>query len=217
MAQGKKKRRRNRHDPNRARIAAQREEAKRRHREERRREAAAQERRDRWIATAKRWGRRAALVLVITVVALWVFRPDPEIDGVEVPTSIRATSIEIGTDFDYGTDTPTSGPYLFGVEPTCGVFEQEISDEEAATAIYSGAVVVWYGPQLDEAGIAELVELVEGYDADVLLSPQDSLEDPIVATAWHRLMRYQDPAGVEEFIDIYRNRADGDEDCPAAS
>lgn len=215
MAQSNKKRRRNRHDPNRARIAAQREEAKRRQREERRAAARAEERKGRRMALLKRWGRRLAVAAVVTAVALLVFRPDPEVEGVEVPPAIRAVPILADAEFDYGTSTPTSGPYLSG-RPACGVFEEEITDKEAATAVYHGAVVVWHRPDLDVAEYEALVAAAGEYDADVIVAPQDALEDPIVATAWNRLMRYSSAEGVPEFMDVYRNRAPGDEDCPAA-
>ena len=48
----------------------------------------------------------------------------------------------------------------------------------------------------------------------MVVSPQEGLADPIIATAWNRLMRYDSAEGVAEFLDIYRNRAAGDGDCP---
>jgi hypothetical protein len=212
MAAQKKKRRRNRHDPNRAQAAAQREEAKRRLREERRKAALAAEKKERRMAVLKRWSRYVLVGAGVTVGALLIFRPTPEVEGVEVRPEIRAVAILPGATGSYGTDTPTSGPYYEDGQ-ACGVFDEEISPEQAATDIYYGAVVLWHGPDLDDAGLAELLAAAGRYDDRVVVSPQDGLTSPIVATAWNRLKEYDSAAGVDEFIETYRGRAPGDGDC----
>jgi len=209
----KKKRRRSRHDPNRAHVAQQREESRQRQREERRRAALAAATRQRRAKILKRWGRYALIGGGVTLIALLVFRPDPEVDGVERPREIRATPIAAEATYDYGTGTPTSGPYLPGA-PRCGVFEVEISTEAAATAVYRGAVVIWYRPDLDPVDRQALLAAAAGHRSHVVISPQDGLEAPIVATAWNRLKRYEPGEPVEGFIDVYRRRAPGNADCP---
>ena len=211
-----KKRKRNRHDPGRARAAAQREEAKRLQREERRKAAASEERKQKWVTLLKRWGRYALIGTAVTVVALFLFRADPEVEGVEAPAEIRAVFLEPGETFDYGTSTPTSGEFLEG-DPACGVFDEQIASEEAATAIYYGAVVLWYQPDLPSTELEALLAAAGEYDSHVVVSPQEGLDDPIIATAWNRLMRYESAEGVAEFLDIYRKRAAGDGDCPMGS
>jgi len=209
----KKKRKRNRHDPNRAKAAAQREEAKRAQREERRHAAVVEERKQKWGALLKRWGRFALIGTAVTVVALFLFKADPEVEGVEAPVQIRAVELAPGVTFDYGTGTPTSGEFLAG-DPACGVFDEQISSEEAATAIYYGAVVLWYQSDLPAADLEALLAVAGEYDTHVVVSPQEGLSDPIIATAWNRLMRYDSAEGVAEFLDIYRERSAGDGDCP---
>ncbi len=209
----KKKRKRNRHDPDRTRVAAQREEDKRRQREERRKAAVAEERKQKWLALLKRWGRYALIGTAVTVIALFLFRADPEVEGAEIPTNIRAVELPVDGVFDYGTSTPTSGQFLPG-DPACGVFDDQITSEEAATAIYYGAVVLWYRPDLPAADLDALLDAAREYDSHVVVSPQEGLDDPIIATSWNRLMRYESAEGVAEFLDIYRKRAAGDGDCP---
>jgi len=209
----KKKRKRNRHDPDRTRVAAQREEAKRRQREERRKAAATEERKEKWLTLLKRWGRYALIGTAVTVVALFLFKADPEVEGVEAPIEIRAIELAVDGVFDYGTSTPTSGEFLPG-DPACGVFNEQITSEEAATAIYYGAVVLWYRPDLPAADLEALLATAGEYDSHVVVSPQEGLTEPIIATAWNRLMRYESTEGVAEFLDIYRKRAAGDGDCP---
>ncbi|MCB2223475.1 MAG: DUF3105 domain-containing protein [Actinobacteria bacterium] len=213
MAQQKKKRRRNRHDPDRARVAAQREEARRRQREERRRAAMAQQRKDQRMSLVKRWSRMALVGAGVTAAALWFFWPDSEVEGVTVVPEIRAVPLAEGQTVEYGTSTPTSGEYREDAQ-ACGVFDEEITTEAAATAVYYGAVVLWYSPDLPAADREALIAAASAYDSHVVVSPQEGLEAPIVATAWRRLMAYDTAAGVDEFIDTYRMRSPGDGDCP---
>ncbi|MCJ7725695.1 MAG: DUF3105 domain-containing protein, partial [Acidimicrobiia bacterium] len=151
----KKKHRRNRHDPNRAQTAAQREEARRRLREQRRLAALAEAKKQKRKAVLKRWGRYAVVGGAVTAFALLVFRPSPEVDGVDEVTEIRAKQLAAGDTFDYGTNTPTSGWY-FEDQQACGIFDEQITAEQAATDIYYGAVVLWYSPDIDAADLAAL-------------------------------------------------------------
>ena len=212
----KKKRKRNRHDPKRARAATQREEAKRQQREERRKAAVAEERKQRWLTTLKRWGRYLLIGGAVTAVALWAFRPTPEVEGVTIHPQIETGELVPGATFDYGISTPTSGMYYKDAQ-ACGIFEEEITAEEAATAIFYGAVVLWYQPDLPAADLAELVAIAGGYPSHVVVSPQDGLESPIVATSWKRLMNYDSAEDVGEFLDIYRRRGPEDGACPTGA
>ena len=212
----KKKRKRNRHDPNRARAAAQREEAKRNQREERRKTAASEERKQRWLTALKRWGRYVLIGGAVTAVALWAFRPTPEVEGVTIHPQIETGELVPGATFEYGISTPTSGMYYKDAQ-VCGVFEEEITAEEAATAIFYGAVVLWYQPDLPAADLAELLVTAGGYPSHVVVSPQAGLDSPIVATSWKRLMNYDSVDGVSEFLDIYRRKGPEDGDCPTGT
>ncbi len=224
MAKNQKKRRRKRNDPQRKEIQAQREEARRRLVEQRRREAEAAERRTNRLKQVRRFGLPALAGIAVFAIALLLFRPERELPGVQ-----RVTEIDVLVDdadeprplaaseipFDYATATPTSGPFLTGT-PSCGVFDDEISPEEAATAIYHGAVVLWYQPSIDAGQIAALSAIVADYDAEVLMSPNASLESPIVATAFNRLKRYDSVGNdLALFADVYRGRGPGDADCPS--
>ena len=216
MATQKKKRKRSRHDPNRAQTAAQREAARQQAREERRQAALAQKKKDERIALLKRWGRYALVGVAVTAAALLLFRETPEVEGVQVVAEDRAQELVPGTSYDYGTSTPTSGWY-YKDEQACGVFDEQISAEQAATDIYYGAVVLWYSPDIPAADLASLLTSVAEHKSHVVVSPQEGLSSPIVATAWNRLMEYDTADGVDEFLDIYRKRSPGTDDCPIES
>ncbi len=213
----KKKRRRSRHrgDPQRAAIAAQREEARRRAREERRLTAIAAEKREKRLKAARRVVTWTVGGVALIALALFLFRPAPEVDGVSTPEELEATALAVGESFDYGTPTPTSGPYLEG-DPTCGVFAGEMRPEDAVTALHYGAVVVWHDPELGEADVAALAALATDAETHVVVSPNASLDSPIVATAWNRLLSYEGAADVADFIDTYRKRGPDSADCPVS-
>jgi hypothetical protein len=194
-------------------VAAQREAARQQSREERRKAALAQKKKDDRIALLKRWGRMAGVAGAVTLVALLIFRQTPEVENVQKVDEIRAVELVPGTSFDYGTSTPTSGQYYKDAQAG-GVFDEQISAEQAATSIYYGAVVLWYSPDLPAAELASLLTTASEYDTHVAVSPQEGLSSPIIATAWNRLMEYETAEGVDEFLDIYRKRSPGSDDCP---
>ena len=60
-----------------------------------------------------------------------------------------------------------------------------------------------------------LREIVGDFDQRVILSPNASMTDPIVATAWNRLKRYESVGSeIEEFITTYRGRGPERIGCP---
>jgi hypothetical protein len=213
----KKKRRRSRHhrDPRRAEIAAQREEARKRAREERRLAAIAEEKRLRRRKQLKRMGTWTVAGVGLAALALFLFRPDPEIEGVVISEESDVRVLEDGEAFDYGSAAPTSGPYLDG-DPICGVFAEPVDPTAAVTALYYGAVVVWHAPELAEDEIAALSALATDAESHVVVSPNSGLDEVIVATSWNRLRAYDNADATAEFIKTYRKRGPASADCPVS-
>jgi hypothetical protein len=81
-------------------------------------------------------------------------------------------------------------------------------------ALEHGTVVIWHQPTLDANVLADLRATVNRFDDRVILSPNQQLTDPVVATAWLRLKAY-DGANpeLEEFITTYRNRGPESRSC----
>ena len=209
-----KKRRRNRNDPRRKEIQRQREEARRRVAEQRRKEREAEEQRARRFALLRRFGLPVLAGLGVFTIALVLFRPAPELPGVQRPPLQEPVELAAGASGEYDSATPTSGAYLPG-DPICGAFEDEISPEQAVTALYHGAVVLWHRPGLPESELAELAGFVDEFPATLVVSPNDAVAGPIVATAWGRLRAYDGAdADVREFVQIYRDRGPGEATCP---
>ena len=214
MAQKPKKRRRNRNDPRRQEIQKQREEARRRLAEQRRAEAETEAAKANRLAQLRRFGLPTVLGLAVFAVALVLFRPARELPGVQQPVLVDAAALEAGATFAYGTDTPTSGPYLPG-DPLCGSFDEQISAEQAVTSLYHGGIVLWHRPDMAATDVSSLVAIANGLP-EVTISPNAGIADPIVATAWGRQRPYDGPGDdVREFVDVYLHRGLGEGTCEA--
>ncbi len=207
-----KKRRR---DPTSAPSAAQRDTPraadKKRRREERQLAELQATIKARRIRRVRNVGAAVVGVVAIAVVGFLFFRPDPELAGVEKPRYAGTGHLAAGA---YDTATPTSGAHAPGA-PRCGIYNEELTPSLAVHALEHGTVVVWYRPDLEEPRYDALESLVRSWPSHVILSPNTRLDDPIVATAWNRLKRY-DLVGedLREFIEIYRRRGPESIDCP---
>lgn len=187
-------------------------DAKRERRLERQLQEAAARRR----AVRRRRARRVLLGVVVAaalgVGAFLAFRPDPEVPGVERPANRGRGHVTAPT---FASATPTSGAHL-AQTPGCTAYSQPLEPGLAVHALEHGAVVVWYdAAQADELRDG-LEDLADEWDSHVVVTPGDDLEAPIVATAWNRLSRYQEPGDdLREFIDTYRRRGPERQPCEA--
>lgn len=215
MPQRKKKRRRAkyRHDPKRADAHAQREEARRQQAEERRQEAVATERRQKWTGRLKKAAGPVLIGGAVMAVALILFRGDPEVADVVKVSEVEAVELAADEEPDYGTPTPSSGAYTPG-DPVCQVFTEQMALPDAVAAQRVGAVVLWYRPDAAQSTIDMLVGLQAEF-GEVMVSPNDGIEQPVIATAWTRLKRFADPdeAEVRDFVDTYLDRGPVEGSC----
>lgn len=215
MAQRKKKRRRAkfRHDPRRADAHAQREEARQRQAEDRRQEAISTERREKWTGWLKKAAGPALIGLAVMTVALLLFRGEPEVADVVKVSEIEAVELAADQEGEYDTATPTSGQYTPG-DPVCQVSTEKMALPDAVAAQRVGAVVLWYRPDASQATIDMLAGLQAEF-GEVMVSPNDGIEQPVVATAWTRLKRFTEPdeAEVRDFVDTYLDRGPVEGSC----
>jgi hypothetical protein len=209
----KKRSRRRANDPQRARAAEQREEARRREQEKRRLEQEAAERKQRIRKRIRSAVGPTLAVVAVFALALFLFRPDPEVADVEKLDEVEAVALSPGETHDYGTATPAGGPYA-PEDPACGIFAEPVGLEDAVAAMRVGAVVLWHRPG-DTVTAGELAEVAAGYESHVIVSPNDGITDSIVATAWTRRAAYEAAADTAAFIDTYRmKKGPEDGDCP---
>ncbi|THJ68647.1 DUF3105 domain-containing protein [Arthrobacter echini] len=83
---------------------------------------------------------------------------------------------------DYEQSPPVGGDHS-PIWTNCGIYTEEIPNENSVHSLEHGAVWITYQPDLDQAEIDALTDLV-GSRSYVLLSPYDGLEAPIAASAW---------------------------------
>ena len=142
-------------------------------------------------------------VFVVVGFFVWLLvRPGPELEGVERPSNDGRGHIAGATYIDAA---PTSGRHRSSA-PACGVYPTPLDLDLAVHALEHGSVVFWYdrdSPELVEG----LTEVLAQFDSHVIVSPNEGLTAPIVATAWNRRLELDD---VNEdafaFASTYRRR-----------
>jgi Protein of unknown function (DUF3105) len=215
MAKGKKKRRRRSTAPG---VDA---EARRRERLEARRQAKAEafaarqrkERRDKLI-------RRSVMVLALFGI-LWFFflrnvAPN-EINGHRVlDFSTAGSGQHQPPPISYETSPPVAGPHSTAVP--CGVYAEQIPDENQVHNLEHGAVGVQYKPDLPVAQIRRIEELARSYDSHVFTGPYEDMDPNIALTAWGHMVRLDsfEEQTIRDFIDEFAQDGDAPEafqDC----
>ncbi len=86
----------------------------------------------------------------------------------------------------------------------CGVYTAPLPDTNTVHSLEHGAVWITYQPELDQAGIDALTELV-GSRSYVLLSPYPGQDSPIAASAWGLQLKVDgaDDPRLAAFLDKY--------------
>ena len=188
-------------------------EAKRARREERKRVEAEAKRKAERVRKLRNAGIGLVTIAAVVLAGWFIFKPGTELSGVEKPAFSGSDHVAQGGSVQYSTATPTSGNHD-PRSPNCGIFTSQVPLELAVHSLEHGAVVIWYRPDLQETLLPGLQELIDGWDSHVLISPNSGISEPIVATAWNRLKRYDelDPE-LDEFIETYRRRGPESLDC----
>jgi hypothetical protein len=210
MAQPKpKKKTRSRSDPARREAAARRDEARRQAAEERRREQEAAERRQKIVKTARRLAIPVLVGLGVVVAAIFLFRPEKEIAGVE---KVDTAAIMAGLGYVLPGNIDENLDSL--PPPACGVVP-ELTAEQLYSDLRNGAVVLLHQPD-DTAAAAALQALASGYESHVVVAPNDRLTQPVLAISWGHRQGYDsaDDSKLAEFADVYRQRGRATGDCP---
>ncbi len=135
------------------------------------------------------------------------------LEDVESYESQGRNHVSGGTDVDYDTVPPTSGPHYGDWVPP-GFYDQEQSYEELVHNLEHGHVVVYYDPaELSEEAEQSLREFVGAHDDDwaavvVVPNPEDDPEATYTVTAWNNklTMDEYDPEVVRAFLAEYIGR-----------
>lgn len=144
-----------------------------------------------------------AVVLVVVLVGFLIFRrADTAIAGVQTFGNLPRGHTE--QPVNYPQNPPVGGAHSPAWQ-NCGIYDQPIRSELAVHSLEHGAVWITYQPDLPEAEVSLLQNLVRG-QSFLLLSPYEGLPAPVVASAWGvqlQLDSASDPR-LEQFIEAYR-------------
>ena len=122
----------------------------------------------------------------------------------------------VSTPVAYDHNPPAGGPH----NPTplnCGVYGEQVPNENAVHSLEHGTVWITYQPSLSASDVSSLVKLVTsnyvGTERYILLSPYQGLPTSVVASAWGAQLKVQsasDPR-LADFIHYYAGGAQGGE------
>lgn len=171
-----------------------------------------------------RWLTIAALV----VVAFWFFfvrnQPPDEIAGRPIDhfsTSGSGSANHVAGDLTYESTPGVSGQH--STSPAgCGVFNQQVPDENLVHSLEHGAVGIMYKPDLDPKVIKQIEDLSREYESHILTGPNPELETPIALVAWANMMKLEtfEEEPMKGFIDAFRAGGQAPEafqECPNES
>jgi len=133
---------------------------------------------------------------------------DPEVlADVERHPSEGTDHVEAGTEIDYDTRPPTSGPHYDAVVDP-GFYEESPAPGALVHTLEHGAVIAYYDPgALSESAESDLRERADRH-TDTWASfvavpfPYDDPETPYALTAWRHLLRLEayDADAVDGFV-----------------
>lgn len=131
-------------------------------------------------------------VVAMTALVFVVLSPKPlsVLDGVIVYNGLSREHSEAPQTYP---QTPPVGGVHSSVYQNCGIYDQPVRNENAVHSLEHGAVWITYRPDLPQATVDQLRNLVRGHD-HVLLSPYPNLPKPVVASAWGLQLPLDDPA-----------------------
>lgn len=151
---------------------------------------------------AQSYAIKATAGIIVVGGLFLVFRPGPEVEGAERPPNDGRGHVANAT---FSSSTPTSGPHSSRA-PSCGTYRDPLELDLAVHALEHGVVVLWHDAERPELA-PELQAATSDWASHVIISPNDDLDSPVVATAWNRRMEFAEVSDVvTEFVDVYRNR-----------
>jgi hypothetical protein len=122
----------------------------------------------------------------------------------------------VSTPVRYDHNPPAGGAH----NPTpvnCGVYSEQVPNENAVHSLEHGAVWITYQPTLSASDVSSLRRLVTsnyvGTQRYVILSPYQGLPAPVVASAWGAQLKVQTASDsrLAEFIHYYAGGGQGGE------
>ena len=127
-----------------------------------------------WVAAA------VVAVVILALLAVKSFQQTAEIADVKYFSGL--TFAHTAGTVNYAQIPPVGGDHHDTVLK-CGIYDQPVPSENAVHSLEHGAVWVTYQPDLPQADVDKLRQLVRGH-SHLLLSPYPGLPQPVVASGW---------------------------------
>lgn len=169
-----------------------------------------------WLTGRTLWIAGAVLgVIILAPILMGLFENDdpPEVlqgSVQELPDEGR-DHVEEGTQIDYDSEPPTSGPhYPRWANP--GLYREDIEPGLLVHNLEHGHIVIYYSPSLlSTEGASKLTDLTDEYTGDwdaVLALPREDSDYELILTAWNHKLELEeyDEEMVDAFVDEYRGR-----------
>lgn len=154
------------------------------------------------------WPRRYHRFLLAVVLATFVLAAAcsdstpsacaPAVDEEFDPQS--SLHVAPGTEVEYLTWPPTSGPHLSSESPS-GARAEALSGPLQVTVLEAGKVLIQY----QDVSSGDVERLSDLAGENVVVAPGTDLPDAVVSTAWRKKQTCSavDTGSLEEFIEIY--------------
>lgn len=170
-----------------------------------------------WLSGRILWIVGGILALIILAPILIGFFDDngtPEVlqGHVEEMPDEGRDHVPDGTEVEYESDPPTSGPH-YARWANAGIHNQDPPpDELLVHNLEHGHVVIYYHPDLiSDESVEKITELIDQYDGQwdaVLAVPRPEMDAELTLTAWTYKMELDeyDEELIEAFVDAYRGK-----------
>ena len=132
-----------------------------------------------------------------------------ELKRVETFPNEGRTHVPAGTQINYGTNPPTSGPhFIHWVNP--GFYETSKGRSNLVHSLEHGMIVIYYDQPSaeDSETLKRWTALFPGPWSGIVSVRRAGLGEKVILTAWRRILRLDrlETEGAAAFIDAYRGR-----------
>lgn len=145
-------------------------------------------------------------IIVIGFVGLVLYRIfEPDLEGI-ITFGTLARDHDLEAEFENTGLPPTGGSHNPRWQ-NCGIYDTPVESSLAVHSLEHGAVWLTYRPDLPEAQVNELRDLVRG-EAFVLMSPFPEQDADVVMSAWSTQLVIESLPSeqVEQFVNRYQGQ-----------